>query len=1218
MGKRKWTARGKRKWIPEVLWRLFREKARTLADTIISLIPQECQCKNQSKCMRCVFGIEDALLSYLIRSEDPPDYHDLLNRCFVVVPENAPPLPSDISPGNRWSQHQIVSRIIETLLAEQPGSSNVICNGYDKIKGLSPIARLLACPAWNQVLKRVGDGIMGYLLTHTSIFLPHPHNKHQQVAGAPVSGLFIEYPKHLSVLDFHGASPIQEDVQETDEQKQSTKPHINLGKRSRLLSWQRHKRLKLLTLQDANTIKPPTCHFSGEESMNLGLYNYSIYLRNHQSCEVHSSEEYRENQAGHEQEMSPKCTCCSVFQTTIKVLEGAQINRQSMFYCLGRWSSPFPKKHVLNSLKPSFSGASYLLMDIFGLSNVDIRPQLTPCLHHLHGSPCLFHSLIKLMKIFIHKAQHCQHIRLLDKHCPIPLLSPDASSLPTGNGIETGASDKEDRSLLALNFLNSSTSSKLGCKKTLEFAEHKFGLNSYCSKNEVVSFIWAACRNIVPPDLLGSPSNWRILRRNICKFIQLRRLEKFSLKQCVAKFKISRFPLLSNKHSLCCFNGRWLKHGKGQDVDVIKGCSNLSCGTANMRQHLLRRWIFWFFSHVVVPLVQANFYVTESEHGKQSLYFYRKSIWRKLSDQTSTCSKDQNYHALDDASVRDILSNRPFGFSKVRLRPKKIGTREIANFKAPSRIFPRVAQSHPVTTKFSHLKSANYVLRDLHAVLKDYRNKEPEKWGASVFDYNDVYRKLCPFLLNLKEEDTTIPGVFIIVSDVFKAFDTVDQDKLLSVVDEILTMDEYVLQKSHEVVCKKKSFCVYENRKVVSLENFDGFTEVTTSRPYRPRHTIILNQEQNRTVRKEELQFYLIEHVKRNVLLFDQSFFLQDVGIPQGSVLSSFLCSLYYGHLERNVIFPFLKKEYSNDLPVLDDDNNDDAVLKACKKKASSPRYILLRLIDDFLFISTSKQQATGFFSRLQRGFREYNCYMNKEKFCVNFDIDHMPWIVSKRVFVGENGMSFLQWSGLLINCCTLEVQGDYTRYLNNHLSSTLTVCWQGKPGRQLKAKLCDYMQPKCHPLFYDSNINSPAIIRLNIYQAFLLCAMKFHCYVCHLSNVLELHPRFYLIAIERSLRYTHKLMKRRMKTVGLGSSCNPSLPLAKEEVLWLGLTAYSRALKKKQSRHKKIHIPPHYGKSSTRVYRYMHKLTKRRIKTVGLGSSCNLPSCWQRKKRYG
>lgn len=93
-------------------------------------------------------------------------------------------------------------------------------------------------------------------------------------------------------------------------------------------------------------------------------------------------------------------------------------------------------------------------------------------------------------------------------------------------------------------------------------------------------------------------------------------------------------------------------------------------------------------------------------------------------------------------------------------------------------------------------------------------------------------------------------------------------------------------------------------------------------------------------------------------------------------------------------------------------------------------------------------------------------------------------------------------------------------RYLNVHLSSTLTVKCRGKVGRQLKSKLRFYMRPKCHPIFYDSNINSPGVVRLNMYQAFLLCAMKFVCYTSNLSILPKFRPEFYINSIEDSLRY--------------------------------------------------------------------------------------------------
>ena len=80
--------------------------------------------------------------------------------------------------------------------------------------------------------------------------------------------------------------------------------------------------------------------------------------------------------------------------------------------------------------------------------------------------------------------------------------------------------------------------------------------------------------------------------------------------------------------------------------------------------------------------MRANLYVTETEHGNQDIYYYRKSVWEKLINNTITCLKDQGYRDLDDVTVRNIMKNRKFGFSKLRLRPKGNDMRLLANLKA--------------------------------------------------------------------------------------------------------------------------------------------------------------------------------------------------------------------------------------------------------------------------------------------------------------------------------------------------------------------------------------------------------------------------------------------------------------------------------------------------------------------------------------------------------
>jgi len=70
-----------------------------------------------------------------------------------------------------------------------------------------------------------------------------------------------------------------------------------------------------------------------------------------------------------------------------------------------------------------------------------------------------------------------------------------------------------------------------------------------------------------------------------------------------------------------------------------------------------------------------------------------------------------------------------------------------------------------------------------------------------------------------------------------------------------------------------------------------------------------------------------------------KQFYRQTVGIPQGSVLSTVLCNIFYADLERRRL-PFLK----------DQDG------------------LLLRLIDDFLFISMNKDHAKQFLQTMHDG----------------------------------------------------------------------------------------------------------------------------------------------------------------------------------------------------------------------------------------------------------
>ncbi|CAA0808900.1 Telomerase reverse transcriptase, partial [Striga hermonthica] len=925
-------------------------------------------------------------------------------------------------------------------------------------------------------------------------------------------------------------------------------------KRKREFSWQRQRKHKQLVVQEKQSLIPYGENCCNTDNLSRGLPNDERAS----SCQTR---------------INSRCFCCSVFQNEPKMKRNAEIDRQNIFYKLEDSTLMLPRKRILidilYTVKPNGCGASILFNNIFRSFGMNSHPGI-PCLHRKDNCPvlstCLYHSLTKLLKNLIRETQNCRYLRLLDKHCPM------GSSYEDTNGdTSTGFKGNKPRPILSMRKQNGvqpdgnwfSVSNAKNSRMT--DIDQKERIEYCCPKTQVVSFVWAICRRIVPVPLLGEPSNWRVLRKNISRFIQLRKFEKFSLKECIYKLKISKFPLLSVKHV----------------GDTLSGCSQL--GITDVARHaIFQCWMFWFFSSLVSPLVQAHFYVTESEHEKQEVQYYRKSTWLKLISEAE-CLKDGRFCQLDHTSVEKIIRNRSFGFSRARLRPKPNGFRMLTNLQAPSRMSvdpPRNPSNQKLLrlalpdrrAKCRFFKSVNSILQDLHVVLKGLWIKEPVKLGSSVFDYNDVYRKLVPYLFHLKNGSTRMPSMFLVVSDVSKAFDSIDQDKLLSVMDDVVLENEYDLEKFTQVICTKKSLKVHLHVTLAHGDNIGEFGKITPRLPAQALDSVLIKKGLSRNIRKDKILVILKEHITRNVVQLHNNFFLQNVGIPQGSVLSSLLCSFYYGHMERNVVFPFLEKVTEG--PSGELDTSGVSVSKGILSKRAAtcgPSYLLLRFIDDFLFISTSKKQASMFFYQLGCGVREYNCSMNEEKYGLNFDINGRQHCRSNRLHVSKDGVSYLRWSGLLVNCSTLEVQADYTRYQSTHLSSTLTVSCRGQVGHQLKSKLRCYLRPKCHPIFYNSNINSPGVVRLNIYQVFLLCAMKFVCYVKNLSILPRLSPQFHFNAIDASLRYMNRLIKKKMYSFDIETAFRPKYNVKKKEIVWLGLYAYCRVLGKKQSRYKEL-----------------------------------------------
>ena len=125
-----------------------------------------------------------------------------------------------------------------------------------------------------------------------------------------------------------------------------------------------------------------------------------------------------------------------------------------------------------------------------------------------------------------------------------------------------------------------------------------------------------------------------------------------------------------------------------------------------------------------------------------------------------------------------------------------------------------------------------------------------------------------------------------------------------------------------------------------------------------------------------------------------KKFYRQKEGIPQGSVLSSLLCNYFYADLEATHL-DFLDPKES----------------------------LLLRLIDDFLLITTNRRHAKRFLEVMHEGLPEYGVTVNPDKTLVNFEVAVKGRKVSR--LLGNGGFPYC---GSFVDTKTLDVMRDRER----------------------------------------------------------------------------------------------------------------------------------------------------------------------------------------------
>ena len=356
------------------------------------------------------------------------------------------------------------------------------------------------------------------------------------------------------------------------------------------------------------------------------------------------------------------------------------------------------------------------------------------------------------------------------------------------------------------------------------------------------------------------------------------------------------------------------------------------------------------------------------------------------------------FEELKTVQAKQILDARALGFSQIRLLPKSNGLRPITNLRR------RITKLQGGRVTLG--RSINSVLAPVFNVFDFERRKQPALVGSALFSVGDMYSKLKSFAQKRQARGSMGRRLYFVKADAKSCFDTIPQRKLVRIMEQIVSEDEYRVARHAEI--KASDVCNFRHagtiqskptRKFVSVAragtDFPDFDEVIGEGPARARkNTVFVDGIVQISQTKRKVLDLLKDHVERNIVKMGKKFFRQKEGIPQGSILSSLLCNYFYAQLEEEKL-SFLDESES----------------------------ILMRLIDDFLLISTNKAHARQFLQIMHDGVQDYGVEVNPAKSLANFELV----INGHRVPKLDNGVVF-PYCGNMINTKTLEITKDRYR----------------------------------------------------------------------------------------------------------------------------------------------------------------------------------------------
>ncbi|OGM45577.1 hypothetical protein ABOM_006259 [Aspergillus bombycis] len=861
-----------------------------------------------------------------------------------------------------------------------------------------------------------------------------------------------------------------------------------------------------------------------------------------------------------------------------------------VFDVKGQFQSGLSNRHILNrfpssgSLSQTVHVMKYIFPRQFGLHNVftclpDRRTSTLPVNDYSSREEEISQSekrsgstkipkrlrgrAVELVQQLQNRHQRCSYRELLHHYCPPQRTGPwkfgpiDPQTMTPCEELGSSASEplvtqlRDHHRYLAANHIAEPTPTvpfrpeAKGHAIKANVTKPKPSLTDYATPASSVSaFCRAVLRTLIPPHFYGIGqhkfSNRTVIFKHVDRFVRMRRFESLSIHEICKGIKIK------------CIS--WLEPPTVRDQNSK---NKVSLSDLQKRTEILHEIIYYIFDSILIPLVRANFYVTESQTHRNRLFYFRHDVWRHLTEQPLANLKLSTFEELKSDKAERMLGRRSLPYGTLRLLPKSTGIRPILNLRRRT-----LGNNKWPGSKGRFLgQSINSAITPIYGILNYEKMRKQDGLGSCLFSVGDMHLRLKAFkerLLLHYHEVPSLPVFYFVKLDIQSCFDTIPQDRLVRLVEALVSEEAYHLTRHVEMRPPDEFGCMWPMREARQSKAFRKF--VARAAPAaRPQHlterinnggtshrrnTVFVDTSGQREWNTEDLLDLLDEHVRNNLVKFGRKYFRQCNGIPQGSVLSSILCNLFYAEMEREVL-AFLQSEET----------------------------LLLRLVDDFLLITSNPDLAKRFLKVMIKGQPTYGVSVNPAKSLVNFTAavegTRIPRLVDTSLF---------PYCGSLIDTRTLEIHKDHDRILEGGdsaaetLSNSLTVESARVPGRTLHRKLLASFKLLMHPMYLDTNHNSLSVVLSTLYANYLTTAMKMYQYMRSLRG--RAHPSSEVIIriVRDTTQLAHRLVQgkrcwgQRDATV---ESSSPSVcTVQHSQVQYLAAAAFQFVLRRKQTRY--------------------------------------------------